>query len=147
MKRTGTSKQGKQYTYYCCEYTTVRTDEEKCDFMTWDVPVKDDCPACGHTMFKRAGKGFKKPFCINAACSNFLPEDKRGYPKKSAEAKTETTAAEEPAAKRGTKAAAKSSAGKKTTKATGKTAAKSTKKTAAVKTSTKGRKKKTEADT
>ena len=143
MKRTGTSKQGKQYTYYCCEYTTVRTDEEKCDFMTWDVPVKDDCPACGHTMFKRAGKGFKKPFCINAACSNFLPEDKRGYPKKSAEAKTETTAAEEPAAKRGTK----SSAGKKTTKATGKTAAKSTKKTAAAKTSTKGRKKKTEADT
>ena len=115
--------------------------------MTWDVPVKDDCPACGHTMFKRAGKGFKKPFCINAACSNFLPEDKRGYPKKSAEAKTETTAAEEPGAKRGTKAAAKSSAGKKITKATGKTAAKSTKKTAAAKTSTKGRKKTTEADT
>ena len=94
-------------------------------------------------MFKRTGKGFHKPFCINVACSNFLPEDKRGYPKKSAEAKTETTAAEEPAAKRGTK----SSAGKKTTKATGKTAAKSTKKTAAAKTSAKGRKKKTEADT
>ena len=38
--------------------------------MTWDVPVKDDCPVCGHTMFKKAGRGFKKPFCIIPECSN-----------------------------------------------------------------------------
>ena len=41
--------------------------------MTWDVPVQDDCPVCGQTMFKKAGRGAKKPFCINPACSNFLP--------------------------------------------------------------------------
>ena len=88
MKRTGTSKKtNKQYTYYCCEHTNSKDEAEKCDFMTWDVPVTDDCPVCGHTMFKKAGKGFKKPFCINEACSNFLPEEKRGYPKKPAEKK------------------------------------------------------------
>ena len=54
--------------------------------MTWDVPVKDDCPVCGKTMFKRAGKGYKRPYCINPECANFLPEDKRGYPKKQVEA-------------------------------------------------------------
>ncbi len=32
-----------------------------CDFMTWDVPVKDDCPVCGKTMFKRAGKATSGP--------------------------------------------------------------------------------------
>ena len=52
--------------------------------MTWDVPVKDDCPVCGHTLFKKAGRGFKRPFCINPDCANFLPEDKRVYPKKHA---------------------------------------------------------------
>ena len=34
---------------------------------------------CGKTMFKKAGKGFNKPFCANPECPNFLPEDKRGY--------------------------------------------------------------------
>lgn len=83
MKRTGKSqKTGKQYTYYCCEFGTSRDEEKKCDFMTWDVPTKDDCPVCGQTMFKKAGKGFKKPFCINPACENFLPEDKRGFVRK-----------------------------------------------------------------
>ncbi|MEI3361388.1 MAG: topoisomerase DNA-binding C4 zinc finger domain-containing protein [Oscillospiraceae bacterium] len=92
MKRTGNSKKtGKQYTYYCCEHVNSRDEANKCDFMTWDVPVKDDCPVCGHTMFKKAGKGFKKPFCINPVCPNFLPEDKRGYPKKpAAQAPAET---------------------------------------------------------
>ena len=85
MKRTGTSKKtSKQYTYYCCEHSTSKVEAEKCDFMTWDVPVKDDCPECGRTMFKKAGRGYKRPFCINEACPNFLPEEKRGYPKKAA---------------------------------------------------------------
>jgi DNA topoisomerase-1 len=87
MKRTGVSKKtNKQYTYYCCERRNSPDEAARCDFMTWDVPVKEDCPVCGQTLFKRPGKGFRKPFCINPACSNFLPEDKRGYPRrKSAE--------------------------------------------------------------
>ncbi|MBQ7485338.1 MAG: type I DNA topoisomerase [Oscillospiraceae bacterium] len=85
MKRTGVSKKtGKQYAYYCCEFSNNRNGAS-CDFMSWDVPVKDDCPVCGHTMFKRAGRGFKRPFCINPDCSNFLPEEKRGYYKKADE--------------------------------------------------------------
>ena len=133
MKRTGTSKKtNKQYTYYCCEHTNSRDESAKCDFMTWDVPVKDDCPVCGHTMFKKAGKGFKKPFCINPDCSNFLPEEKRGYPKKpaaSAEKKDESApAAEEKPAK---KPAAKKAAAAKKTTAEKKTAA--AKKTTAAK--------------
>ena len=69
LKRT--SKKG--YVYYACEKGAA------CGFMTWDVPVKDVCPECGKTMFKLSGKGQRKPFCINEACPNFLPEDKRGY--------------------------------------------------------------------
>ena len=149
MKRTGTSKKtGKQYTYYCCEHVNSRDESNKCDFMTWDVPVKDDCPVCGQTMFKKAGKGFKKPFCINPNCPNFLPEDKRGYPKRpAAEAPTEEAPAEEmaeqPAAKetataKKTAAAKKAAAAKKT--ATAKKAA-AAKKTAAKTTAAKTAKK------
>ena len=66
MKRTGNSKKtGKQYTYYCCEHVNSKDETAKCDFMTWGRVPKDDCPVCGHTMFKKAGRGFKKPFCIN----------------------------------------------------------------------------------
>ena len=73
------------YTYYGCEHNSDKDEATKCDFMTWDVPVKDDCPVCGQTMFKKSGRGFKKPFCINPACSNFTPEEKRGgYRKKTA---------------------------------------------------------------
>ena len=141
MKRTGTSKKtNKQYTYYCCEHTNSKDGAEKCDFMTWDVPVKDDCPVCGHTMFKKAGKGFKKPFCINEACSNFLPEEKRGYPKPADKAeKAEGEAPEEEAEKKPAtkKAATKKTAAKKP--AAKKTTAKktTTKKPAAKKTAKK----------
>ncbi len=50
--------------------------------MTWDVPVADVCPACGKTMYKLSGKGSRKPFCANESCENYLPEDKRGFRKK-----------------------------------------------------------------
>ena len=135
MKRTGTSKKtNKQYTYYCCEHMNSKDEATKCDFMSWDVPVKDDCPVCGQTMFKKAGRGFKKPFCINPACSNFLPEEKRGYHKKtsSEEPREEEAPAEEPA----TKAAPKKEAAKKTATAKKTTTAKkpvAAKKTAAKK--------------
>ena len=105
MKRTGVSKKsGKQYNYYCCEFTNNRGGAATCDFMTWDVPVKDDCPACGQTMFKRAGRGYKRPFCINESCSNFTPEDKRGYYKKADEGaeKTEKKTTRKTAAKKTT---------------------------------------------
>ena len=102
MKRTGVSKKtGKQYTYYCREFVNNHSGGTTCDFMSWDVPVKDDCPVCGQTMFKRAGRGFKRPFCINPACSNFLPEDKRGYYKKTdKDDKTEKAAPKKAAAKK-----------------------------------------------
>jgi len=142
FKRTGTSrKSGKQYTYYCCEHTNNRVaGGATCDFMTWDVPVKDDCPICGKTMFKRAGKGYKRPYCINPECPNFLPEDKRGYKRRMPKATTDTVEnAEEiaPAAEEAEKKPAKTA---KTSK-TGKTAkatkaaktAKATKKAAAKK--------------
>ena len=139
MKRTGNSKKtGKQYTYYCCEHVNSKDETAKCDFMTWDVPVKDDCPVCGHTMFKKAGRGFKKPFCINPECSNFLPEEKRGYPRKkaadSAEGAEPAAAAEETAEK---KPARRTAAAKKAD--TAKTAAKKSaaKKPAAAKTAAK----------
>ncbi|MBR5571817.1 MAG: type I DNA topoisomerase [Oscillospiraceae bacterium] len=123
FKRTGTSKSsGKQYNYYCCEFTNSKFTDRHCDFMTWDVPTKEDCPSCGHTMFKRSGRGNPRPFCINETCSNFLPEDKRGYLKKKTEGEAET-AEKKSAGKSGTKKTAE----KKTT----------TKKSAAKKAATK----------
>ena len=135
MKRTGNSKKtGKQYTYYCCEHVNSKDETAKCDFMTWDVPVKDDCPVCGHTMFKKAGRGFKKPFCINPECSNFLPEEKRGYPRKKA---ADSAEGAEPAAAAEEKPARRTAAAKKAD--TAKTAAKKSaaKKPAAAKTAAK----------
>lgn len=145
LKRTGKSKKtGKQYTYYCCEHLNSKDESRRCDFMTWDVPVKDNCPVCGWTMFKKSGRGFKKPFCINEQCSNFTPEEKRGgWKKKTEEADAPAQEGEEsakkPAAKKSTstkkttkkadpaKKSAKTTAKKTTTKKTTKTAAKKTK--------------------
>ena len=146
LKRT--SKKG--YVFYACERGT------DCGFITWDVPTKDFCPACGKTMFKHSGRGPLKSFCINEQCPNFVPEDKRTFKKKTPEEKAQ--AAAEKAAKAAEKAAAadggeekkpakKTAAAKKTTAAkttVKKTAAKTTAKktiakktTAAKKTSTK----------
>lgn len=79
LKRS--SKKG--YTYYSCEKGAA------CGFMTWDVPVKENCPACSMTLFKLSGKGHRKPFCVNASCENFLPEDKRGYRRSAAKKEAE----------------------------------------------------------
>ena len=142
-----TSKRG--FAYYGCENNTNKDEARKCDFMTWDVPVKETCPSCGHTLFKKSGRGFKKPFCINPECPNFLPEDQRGYKKKTTAA-TETPAEgappeeeKKPAAKKTT---AKKTAAKKTTakKTTAKKAAE--KKPAAKKTATKKAAAKTESE-
>ena len=141
LKRTGTSKKtNKQYTYYCCEFVSSRDEQRKCDFMTWDVPVKDNCPVCGWTMFKKSGRGAKKPFCIHEGCSNFTPEEKRGGWRKpaaaeGAEAAAQTAEAQEkPAKKTAAKKTTKAAAAKKETAK--KTASKATaaKKTTAKKT-------------
>ena len=127
MKRTGVSqKSGKQYTYYCCDRATAADESQRCDFRTWDVPTKDDCPVCGQTMFKKSGKGFNKPFCINPECSNFLPEDKRGYRKKAEDDAAEKKPAKT-AGKTGTKTAKTAAKTTKTAAKTAKTAAKTTK--------------------
>ncbi len=133
LKRTGKSKKtGKQYTFYCCEHRSARDESKKCEFITWDVPVKDNCPVCGQTMFKTAGKGAHKPFCINEQCANFTPEEKRGgYRRRSAEG----DAAEEKTP--GKKTAAKKTAAKKTTARKTATKKTTTKKTAAKKTAAK----------
>lgn len=115
MKRTGVSKKNnKPYTYYACEFRSSRDPEKACDFTTFDVPTKDDCPACGQTMFKKSGKGYKRPYCINPDCENFVPEEKRGYTKKTAEggAKSSKTAASEKTAAK--KAGAKARKGAQT---------------------------------
>ena len=96
-------KSKKGYAYYACEKGT------ECGFMSWDVPTEHDCPVCGQTMFKKSGKGRMKPFCINENCSQFLPEDKRGYYKKKTEESTET---EKTAKKTAKKTAAKKPAKK-----------------------------------
>ena len=108
-------KSKKGYAYYGCETGAA------CGFMSWDVPTAEDCPTCGNTMFKRAGRGRNKPFCINENCANFLPEDKRGYyKKKTAEAGEQPAVAEEKTkAKTAKKPAAKRAATKKATKKKG----------------------------
>ncbi|MBP8640656.1 MAG: type I DNA topoisomerase [Oscillospiraceae bacterium] len=111
LKRT--SKKG--YAYYACERGA------ECGFMTWDVPVKENCPECGKTLFKLSGRGKKTPFCINPECPSFLPEDKRGYRKKATEG--ESSGGDEKSAEG--KAPAKKTAAKKTGAAK-KTAAKTT---------------------
>ena len=68
--------------------------------MSWDVPTAEDCPVCGQTMFKKSGKGRNKPFCINETCSNFLPEDKRGYYKKKTETEDKSEKSEKKPAKK-----------------------------------------------
>ena len=105
------SKRG--FAYYACERGA------ECGFMTWDVPTELDCPVCGMTMFKRSGRGAMKPFCTNETCTNFLPEDKRGYHRKpaaSVEAAEQQAAEEEAAEQKKTvkKSPAKKPAAKKT---------------------------------
>ena len=108
LKRT--SRNG--HPFYVCENRPVgekhteNRGRPECDFWTFDVPVKDECPACGKTMFKVSGKGQRKPFCINTECENFVPEEKRGYrtwKKKDGEAAQNETkdTAEKPKARRG----------------------------------------------
>ena len=140
LKRTGKSKKtGKQYTFYCCERHTGKEETSQCEFMTWDVPVKDNCPICGQTMFKKAGRGAKKPFCINEKCANFTPEEKRGGWRKPPAPPPPGEPAPADTEKKPKKAAAsgKTAAKKTTAKKTAAEKKTATKKTAAKKTTAK----------
>lgn len=54
------SKKGK--TYYGCE------NNPKCDFMTWDMPLKDKCPKCGGLLLENKFRGRRKVYCYNPSC-------------------------------------------------------------------------------
>ena len=53
------SKRGKEY--YGCEFNP------KCDFMSWDMPIKEKCPKCGGILLEKKGRG-KKIYCRNEKC-------------------------------------------------------------------------------
>lgn len=54
------SKKGRAY--YGCEKWP------KCDFMTWDKPIKSEkCPDCGGILLKKNGRG-AKVYCLNENC-------------------------------------------------------------------------------
>ncbi len=89
------SKRG--FAYYGCERGA------ECGFMSWDVPTAEDCPSCGQTLFKKSGRGRMKSFCINEACKDFLPEDKRGYYKKTEKAEKAEKATKKTTKKTGSK--------------------------------------------
>lgn len=61
------SKTGK--TYYGCEHNPT------CDFMTWDIPLKDKCPHCGQNLFRRNNR-FRQVYCANTACPGAAKEKK-----------------------------------------------------------------------
>ncbi len=54
------SKKGK--TYYGCE------NNPECDFMTWDLPLKETCPKCGGLLLENKFRGKKKVYCYNESC-------------------------------------------------------------------------------
>lgn len=62
------SRKGK--IYYGCE------NLPKCDFMAWDMPVKDEsCPKCGGLLLKKQGKN-PKIFCSTEGCGYERKENK-----------------------------------------------------------------------
>ena len=114
-----TDDDGKQQ--WACENNLKR----RCDFITWDVPTDELCPACGKTMFKRSGRGQAKSFCENENCVKFVPVEQRGYRRKTAGKSAEKSSGKtsgKTAAKSAGKTAGKSAgkSGKKTSGKTGK---------------------------
>ncbi len=64
------SKKGK--IYFGCE------ENPKCDFMTWDTPLKDKkCPKCGGIMLEKKFGGKVKEICANQACGYGAEEGKK----------------------------------------------------------------------
>ncbi len=60
------SKKGKTF-YGCANFPD-------CNFMTWDLPLAENCPSCGKSLLKKAGRG-AKIYCSNESCE-YSREDK-----------------------------------------------------------------------
>ena len=141
-------KSARGYVYYSCDTFP------KCQFMTWDKPLKTKCPTCDSSLFRHTDRDSKevRDVCLREGCG-YSELVKEGLPPEEAEKNRlrrearAAKAAERAAAKEAAEAAgeneekpakktAKSSAAKKTTAK--KTAAQKTteKKTAAKKTTT-----------
>ena len=73
------SKSGK--VYYGCEFNP------KCDFMTWDAPIADLCPKCGHNLFRHNFRGEKSVSCLQEGCDYLVIES---MPKAKKEKKEDT---------------------------------------------------------
>ena len=72
------------YTYYGCERG------QDCGFMTWDVPTAELCPDCGKTLFKKNGRGRRKPMCENESCPSFVPLEDRAFRRRKSTASTKS---------------------------------------------------------
>ena len=59
------SKKG--YAYFRC----VKGSD--CGFITWHLPMEENCPKCGKTLFRP--KGSAVLFCLNERCSEYKPEE------------------------------------------------------------------------
>ena len=56
-----TSKKGRKF-YGCERYP-------ECEFVSWEMPVRDKCPACGgYMVLKRSKKGENYHLCVNENC-------------------------------------------------------------------------------
>ncbi|MDK2798591.1 MAG: topoisomerase [Clostridiales bacterium] len=54
------TRKGKKY--YGCE------NNPKCEFMSWDEPLKEPCPQCGGVLVKKVSKKSSKVQCLNKDC-------------------------------------------------------------------------------
>ena len=78
-RRTKTGK-----IFYGCE------NYPECQFTTWDLPLNESCPKCGHMLMEHTERnGRKRKFCSNTECANARPV--RVAAKEAAPAKTATT--------------------------------------------------------
>ena len=62
------SKKGKKF--FGCEHNPG------CDFMSWDTPIAENCPACGKTLLKKFGRG-ARIYC-SAGCGYERPVERKG---------------------------------------------------------------------
>ena len=67
-----TSRNG--YAYYGCEHNSEKDESKRCDFMTWDVPVADDCPVCGRPCSRSPARGSRSPSASTRAVPTSRPK-------------------------------------------------------------------------
>ena len=63
----------------------------ECEFTTWDLPLNENCPQCGHMLLEHTERnGRKRKYCSNPECTNARPV--RAAAKEAAPAKATTRA-------------------------------------------------------